>query len=180
VPMLLGGDEFRRTQHGNNNAYCQDNETSWYDWRYLEQHQDVVQFARAMTALRRAHPVLAREQFYTEAEISWFNPSKGLPDWSDPHARQLACLIHDGVGDALYLMFNASTGPAAFQIPALPGGVPWRVAVDTYQEAPQGSPVAGTGLLVDIKHPYRMESRSSALLIGATTAALKQPWSRAR
>jgi isoamylase len=178
VPMLLGGDEFRRTQHGNNNAYCQDNETSWYDWRYLEQHQDVVQFARAMTALRRAHPVLAREQFYTEAEISWFNPSLGLPDWSDPHARQLACLIHDGVGDALYLMFNASTEPAAFQIPALPGRAPWRVAVDTYQEASQGSPVAGTGPLVDIKQPYRMAPRSSALLIGATTAALEQPWSR--
>ena len=131
-----------------------------------------------MTALRRAHPVLAREQFYTEAEISWFNPSQELPDWSDPHARQLACLIHDGVGDALYLMFNASTEPAAFQIPELPGRVPWRVAVDTHQEAPQGSPIAGTGPLLDIKRPYCMTPRSSAVLIGATTAALKQPWSR--
>ena len=93
----------------------------------------------------------------------------------DPHARQLACLIHDSVGDALYLMFNASTAPAAFQIPALPRGVPWRVAVDTYQEAPQGSPVAGTGPLFDMKHAYCMVPRSSALLIGATTATLKQP-----
>jgi isoamylase len=170
VPMLLGGDEFRRTQRGNNNAYCQDNETSWYDWHYLERHQDIFRFAQDVMALRRAHPILAKEQFYTEADISWFNPSLRPPEWGDPRARQLACLIHDGVGDALYLMFNAGPEAAAFQIPAPPDGGRWRVAVDTYQETPQSSSVAGTGPLFDIKYPYRMGARSSALLVSATTA----------
>jgi isoamylase len=171
VPMLLGGDEFRRTQGGNNNAYCQDNETSWYDWRYLQQHEEIFRFARDMMAIRRAHPVLTRERFYTDAEISWFNPSGEPPDWSDPHARQLACLIHGGVEDLLYLMFNASPEPAAFQIPAAPEGVQWRIAVDTCLEAPGGSSVAGPGPFFDVSRPYRMGPRSSALLIGTPSAA---------
>ncbi|MEO7206862.1 MAG: glycogen debranching protein GlgX [Steroidobacteraceae bacterium] len=171
VPMLLGGDEFRRTQNGNNNAYCQDNETSWYDWRGLEQYAEVVQFARVMTALRRAHPILAREQFYTDAEVSWFNPVQGPLDWSDPHARQVACLIHDGSGDALYLMFNAGAEQTDFHIQTRPDGVQWHVAVDTNQEGPQGSSVVGTGPPVDIRYPYHMGPHSSALLIGVLTAA---------
>ena len=84
VPMLLGGDEFRRTQRGNNNAYCQDNETSWVDWTHLEQHQEIYRFAHGMIAFRCAHPVLSKEQFYTDAEIQWLNPAGGLPDWFDP------------------------------------------------------------------------------------------------
>jgi glycogen operon protein len=60
VPMLLAGDEFRRTQRGNNNAYCQDNETSWIDWSLVERHQELVRFTREVLALRRAHPVLPR------------------------------------------------------------------------------------------------------------------------
>ena len=92
VPMLLGGDEFRRTQGGNNNAYCQDNDTSWYDWSRLEQHQEIFRFTRGMIAFRRAHPVLSEEHFYTDAEIQWFGPqgdaelgrperkAAGLPD----------------------------------------------------------------------------------------------------
>jgi isoamylase len=67
VPMLLAGDEFGRTQGGNNNPYCQDNETSWHDWRCLEQHREIFRFTRGMIAFRRAHPILSREQSYTDA-----------------------------------------------------------------------------------------------------------------
>jgi pullulanase/glycogen debranching enzyme len=63
VPMLLGGDEFRRTQRGNNNAYCQDNEVSWFDWSLLEEHKEIQRFTRGMIAFRRAHPVLRKEEF---------------------------------------------------------------------------------------------------------------------
>ena len=73
--MLLGGDEFRRTQGGNNNAYCQDNETSWVDWTHLEQHQEIYRFAQGMMAFRRAHPILSKEQFYTDAEIHLVQPA---------------------------------------------------------------------------------------------------------
>ena len=117
VPMLLGGDEFRRTQGGNNNAYCQDNKTSWYDWRYLEQHQDIYRFTRGMIALRRAHPILSKEQFYTEAEIQWYGSNGELPNWLDPKAKQLACMVHEAEFSALYLMFNASTEAADYSGP---------------------------------------------------------------
>jgi glycogen operon protein len=166
VPMLLGGDEFRRTQRGNNNAYCQDNETSWYDWRYLEQHQDISRFARVMIALRRAHPILAREQFYTDAEIRWFNPSQGPPDWSNPHSRQLACLIHDGVGKALYLMFNAGTEAVTFCLPAPPCRGRWCLAVDTCQDTPPEAVVAGRERFVDSAQAYCVAPYSSVILLG--------------
>jgi pullulanase/glycogen debranching enzyme len=95
VPTLLGGDEVRRTQRGNDNAYCQDNAISWYDWRSAEQHREIHCFTRGMTAFRRAHPVLSREQFYTDAEIRWLGPRGGLPNWADPKEKQVACLIRE-------------------------------------------------------------------------------------
>ena len=174
VPMLQGGDEFRRTQRGNNNAYCQDNETSWYDWRHLEQHQDISRFTQDMIALRRAHPILAKEQFYTDQEISWFKPSLGPPDWGDPHARQLACLIHNGLDDALFLMFNAGVEAAAFHIPTPPlDGGHWRVAVDTCHEVTQGISAAGSGRFFESARPYIMGPRSSALLVGVASVSIR-------
>src|SRR5665811_1044135 len=114
VQMLLGGDEFRRTQGGNNNAYCQDNETSWHDWSRLEQHSEIFRFTRGMIAFRRAHPVLSQGQFYTDAELHWFGSQGGLPDWAGPKEKQFACLIHEDEQSALYLMFNAGTDAVDF------------------------------------------------------------------
>ena len=123
VPMILGGDEFRRTQQGNNNAYCQDNETSWYDWRYLEQHKEIFRFTRGMIAFRRAHPILSKERFYTDAEIHWFGPQGGLPSWADPKEKQFACLIHEDEQRALCLMFNAGADAVDFRLPPLLPGL---------------------------------------------------------
>ena len=92
VPMLLGGDEFRRTQGGNNNAYCQDNETSWHDWRFLEQHKEILRFTRGMIAFRRAHPILSKERFYTDAEIHWFGPHGGCAQLDRPENKSV-CLF---------------------------------------------------------------------------------------
>ena len=88
VPMLLGGDEFRRTQGGNNNAYCQDNETSWVDWTNLERHQEIFRFARGMIAFRRAHPILSKEQFYTVAEITLVQPATGIAQLDRPERKR--------------------------------------------------------------------------------------------
>jgi glycogen operon protein len=173
VPMLLGGDEFRRTQHGNNNAYCQDNETSWYDWRSLERYPDIHHFVRRVTELRRAHPVLTRERFYTDAEIGWFAPALTAPDWSDPHAKTLGCLIREGQ-DALYLMFNADDKPVSFVIPSAPNGSRWRLAVDTAEDVTPGA-LGRVGSCVERSQPYVLESRSSVLLVGVgvgTAAAM--------
>jgi isoamylase len=117
VPMLLGGDEFRRTQGGNNNAYCQDNETSWYDWSSSGTAQEIFRFTRGMIAFRRAHPILSKEQFYTDAEIHWFGPQGGLPNWADPKEKQFACLIHEDEQRALCLMFNAGADAVDFGLP---------------------------------------------------------------
>ena len=118
-----------------------------------------------MIALRKAHPAFGREQFYTDAEIHWFNPSRAAPDWADPHARQLACLIYDGSCDPLYLMFNAGAEAVAFGLPAPPGPRSWCVAADTSRDSSPSLSVAGPGPLYDAGHPYLVESRSSALLV---------------
>ena len=77
--MLLGEDEIGHSQRGNDNAYCQDNETSWIDRSLLRRNNDVFQFARGMLVRRRAHPVLHREAFYREDDIRWFDPSGVRP-----------------------------------------------------------------------------------------------------
>ncbi|MGA7949554.1 MAG: glycogen debranching protein GlgX [Thiobacillaceae bacterium] len=165
VPMLLGGDEIRRTQGGNNNAYCQDNETSWYDWHGLEQHGEIFRFTRGMIAFRRAHPVLSREKFYTDAEILWFGPHGGLPNWIDPGEKQFACLIHGAEQQALYLMFNAGTDAVDFGLPGMPPGAQWRLAADTCREAPQDIFAGGEEPLCEDPHSYRLSPRSTVILL---------------
>ena len=165
VPMLLGGDEFRRTQGGNNNAYCQDNETSWHDWSCLEQHRETFRFAGGMIAFRRAHPILSQEHFYTDAEIHWFSPHGGLPHWTDLKEKQLACLIQENGQGALFLMFNAGTNGTEFGLPPLPQGLRWRLAVDTSRSAPQDLCAAGEELLLDNSTTYHVGSRSGVILL---------------
>ena len=96
VPMLLGGDEMGRTQDGNNNAYCQDNEMTWFDWASAD--TALLDFTKHLIAFRRAHPVFRRRRFLAgaeAAELQWFTPA-GTPmdgaDWADPNARAIAHL----------------------------------------------------------------------------------------
>ncbi len=93
VPMILGGDEFGRTQRGNNNAYAQDNEISWFDWTLMERHAEFLRWVRELIALRRRHHSLRRTQFLTGTgrdgsppDITWFGPDGGPPDWSNGQA----------------------------------------------------------------------------------------------
>jgi glycogen operon protein len=165
VPMLLGGDEFRRTQRGNNNAYCQDNETSWLDWSLRDRHDEILRFARNVLALRRAHPMLGREAFYTDEDIQWFDPRGHRPDWSDSRSRSLACLIRAEDEPALYLMFNADPEPNSFVLPVPPRPGPWLVAVDTAQPSPRDCHATGEESVLASQTSYAVGSRSSAMLI---------------
>ena len=165
VPMLLGGDEFRRTQGGNNNAYCQDNETSWLDWRCLEQHNDISCFTRGMIAFRRDHPILSAEHFYTDAEIHWFSPRGGLPDWDDPQAKQFACMIHEGEQNGLYLLFNAGTADVDFALPPVTPAARWHLAVDTAREVPAELSAVGEEPLLDNAEKYTMSAQSCAIIV---------------
>jgi len=165
VPMLLGGDEFRRTQGGNNNAYCQDNETSWYDWGYLEQHKEIFNFTKGMIAFRRSHPVLSKEQFYTDAEVQWLGPHGGPPNWANPLEKQFACLVREDEQHALFLMFNACTDGVDFHLPPAFTGTSWRLAVDTSCEAPRDLFDEGTEPFLENPQTYRVNPRSSVILL---------------
>jgi glycogen operon protein len=171
VPMLLGGDEFRRTQGGNNNAYCQDNETSWVDWTFLESHRDIFRFTRGMIAFRRRHPVLSTERFYTDSEIEWFGPGGGSPpNWFDPGEKQFACLIHEGGQSALCLMFNAGGDAVDFHLPSLPPASQWVLAADTSRDAPCDLFDPGEEPLCEDREAYRLNPKSSAILLARVTS----------
>ncbi|MEU4287353.1 glycogen debranching protein GlgX [Kribbella sp. NPDC026596] len=149
VPMLLGGDELSRTQRGNNNAYCQDNEISWFDWSATD--AELIAFTKNLIALRRAHPVFRRRRFLTGVaaeELRWFTPSgteMKPADWDFPGARSLALYLDgadnpdrdaDGtplVDDDFLLLLNGWWEPLDFVVPPTEPGETWELEFDTYQ-----------------------------------------------
>ena len=165
VPMLLGGDEFRRTQRGNNNAYCQDNQVSWFDWSLLEKHKEIHRFTRGMIAFRRAHPVLRKEKFYTDEDIKWFAPDGATPHWADPWQKSFACLILGDTEPDLFLLFNADINSVGFYLPALPTGKIWRLAVDTSRTTPYDLFDPGKEPPVQGQNGFLLEPRSCAILL---------------
>ncbi|HYT94648.1 MAG TPA: glycogen debranching protein GlgX [Gemmataceae bacterium] len=143
VPMLLSGDEFLRTQQGNNNAWCQDNDVSWVDWSLAEKNADFVRFTRLLIALRKRHPALRRQTFFRapgthggrEADIIWHGVEPGQPDFS-PSSRTLAFVLNGNQtgrepDQDFYLACNCWRGAVAFRVPPAPSGQPWRRVVDT-------------------------------------------------
>lgn len=161
IPMLLGGDEFRRSQRGNNNAYCQDNEISWYDWSLLKQNREIHRFTREMIAFRKANPVLRREKFYSDQEIRWFDPQGNVPNWFNPSAKQLGCLIFAQPAD-LCLLFNAAADPVSF---SLPNGQAWLRVVDTALASPDDIAEPGSEPPLAHQSHYQLASRASAILL---------------
>jgi glycogen operon protein len=167
VPMILGGDEFRRTQLGNNNAYCQDNEVSWYDWRLAEHNRELLRFVRSLIEFRKHHPVLRAETFYSEKDLRWFGPGGRLPDWDGP-TRALGCLVRPPMREAvnagaLCLLFNAGETPAEFLLPGTPAG-PWRISIDTGNPAPDDVFRIESEPWAPDPGQYRVGSRALAVL----------------
>jgi isoamylase len=157
IPMLLAGDELGRTQGGNNNSYCQDNEISWVDWDAAAKHSDLIEFVASLSALRKAHPVFRRRKFFSglagdsadgQRDIIWLSPSgreMGSAEWSSWDAKALAVCVN---GDAItepgprgeritdadfILLLNATGGAVTFTVHGSFGspGVAWEVLVDT-------------------------------------------------
>jgi isoamylase len=158
VPMLLGGDELGRTQHGNNNAYCQDNEISWIDWSAVD--QDLLVFTRNLVKLRRSHPVFRRRRFLTgiEArELGWFTPAGTAMtqgDWDDRDALALGVYL-DGsdapdtgpdsqpmFDDDFLVLVNGWWEKLEFTIGDCRPGLEWRAEIDTFDPAKEGTPAA--------------------------------------
>jgi glycogen operon protein len=147
VPMLLAGDEFLRTQQGNNNAWCQDNEISWVDWSLAESHADFLRFTRMLIALRRQHPALRRRAFFRGkgpdqcADIIWHGIEPYHPDFSWTSRTLAFCLDGAQTGREndhdFYVAFNSWRQTLPFLIPPAPNGKPWRRIVDTSLPSPQ-------------------------------------------
>ncbi|HEV8581309.1 MAG TPA: glycogen debranching protein GlgX [Thermoanaerobaculia bacterium] len=153
IPMLLGGDEIGRTQGGNNNAYCQDNEVSWFDWDHAD--QELLEFTSRLIAFRRQHPVFRRRRWFLGTpihgegvrDIGWFRPDgelMGHEDWQKGFAKSLGMFLNGEaipnlddrgeriVDDSFYVLFNAHHEPVAFRLPALPEwGERWVKVLDT-------------------------------------------------
>jgi glycogen operon protein len=152
VPMLLAGDEIGRTQRGNNNAYCQDNEVSWIDWGNSE--QELLEFARGLIGLRRRHPVFRRRRWFQgrsirgekASDISWYKPDgteMSEQDWQATYARALGVLLNGEaiaardrrgrrvLDDHFLILFNAGAEPVRFRIPEGIQALRWAELLDT-------------------------------------------------
>ncbi|HYH39395.1 MAG TPA: alpha-amylase family glycosyl hydrolase, partial [Azospirillum sp.] len=153
TPMILAGDEFGRTQHGNNNAYCQDNDISWIDWEGIDDEGlDLLDYTRRLIALRQSHPLLRRQRFLTGAfnpdlevkDATWVTPAgveKTSEQWQDPMARCLGLLL-DGRAQAtgvkklsadatMLLVVNSHHDVVPFTLPEVVGGSQWLKLLDT-------------------------------------------------
>jgi glycogen operon protein len=155
TPMLLGGDEFARTQKGNNNAYAQDNEISWIDWEGIDaDREELVEFTRRVIELRRDNPILRRGRFLSGAynkeldvkDVTWLTPAGDEMtevNWKDPMARAIGVLLDGraqptgirrrGTDVTMLLVMNSYHEAVVFRLPKVVGGKDWRVLVDTNQ-----------------------------------------------
>ncbi len=180
TPMLLAGDEFGRTQQGNNNAYCQDNEISWFDWNFTDKGRSLVQFVQKLCALRHKYPILRRNRFLTGAydeelevkDLTWINAS-GVEmkdaDWADHGMRCFGMLMDGrarpsgvrqrGTEAAMLMVMNGHHDLVEFTLPDCPGGSVWSLDIDTNiaDEKPKfrGEP----------RDVYGMTGRSLALFV---------------
>jgi isoamylase len=181
TPMLLGGDEFARSQAGNNNAYCQDNEITWLDWEGIgPEGRAQAEFVRKLVMIRQALPMLRRGRFLTGAydeeigvkDVTWLTPGGAemtTENWEDLHGRCMGVLL-DGraqetgirrVGDdsTLLIVMNAHTDVVPFKLPSAIGGNRWIRLIDTSD--PEGEPLA----LRDFGQVYEMTGRSLLLFV---------------
>jgi isoamylase len=178
TPMLLAGDEFGRTQRGNNNAYCQDNEISWIDWDIGEGGLEQAEFTRKLIALRKSFPILRRSRFLTGEynaeldvkDVRWLTPDAAdIEDWHDGNARCLGMLI-DGRAQATgirrpamdataLLILNAYHDVVNFRLPEVMGGIVWRCLADTNAPEVDGQKMFASG------DEYAVAGRSFQLLV---------------
>jgi glycogen operon protein len=169
VPMLQAGDEFARTQGGNNNAYCQDSEISWVDWHLRNVNLDLLRFVQLLARLRRRHVEFRRETFLKGAasragvkDVTWLNAGgteMKQGEWQDGNLRSLGMWFgkRSNSQGRLLLLLNAADSPQTFTLPAAPAGEPWIRQFDT---------AVGSLEATSLGHArdYRLEASSVALL----------------
>ena len=180
TPMILGGDEYGRTQIGNNNAYCQDNEISWHDWSLLEKNAGLYRYVKEIIAFRLRHPGFMRPEFFTGRggdyraipDISWFTDTGAVPDW-DKVGPYLALRLDGSRAETLadrddndfYIMFNADTDLKSFVLAEPPSKKEWFRAVDTGLSSPNDILSPGSEKYLPSQHTYPVKARSIVILI---------------
>jgi isoamylase len=163
VPLLSQGDEFARTQQGNNNAYCQDNAISWVDWSLAEKNAGLLRFTRLMIALRKQHFALSREQFCNR--VSWHGTKVGDPDWTG-QTRTLAFQMHGWHSQPdIYVMFNSHWEGKRFNIPPHEGQWRWKRLVDTNLPSPEDIVLEKDSVALRPGDHYLVSPRSTVILI---------------
>jgi isoamylase len=184
VPMILGGDEIGRTQRGNNNAYCQDNEISWFDWEHAD--QSFLEFTRGLIAIRAQHPVFRRKRWFQGRvhgsgiqDIGWFRPNGKEMDeahWGEGAANTIGVFISgEGmlgvddrgeriVDDSFYLMFNATHEQVGFRLPPKRWGASWTCLLDT------SSPVLPARMLLSTEAGARIGMGAAPATMGSSTS----------
>ena len=185
TPMMLAGDEFRRSQQGNNNAYCQDNELSWMDWTLRDENDALVRFVSKLTTLRHKYPILRRSRFLTGEynqelgvkDVTWINANGAEmrpEDWDNGLIRSFGMLIDGraqlsdirkaGPDATMLMVINGHHDLVLFTLPVSPGGSGWSLLVDTNTPDLQEQPVFMPG------HRYQVTARSLVLLVLQSTA----------
>ncbi|MBW4427851.1 MAG: glycogen debranching protein GlgX [Nostoc desertorum CM1-VF14] len=180
VPMILMGDEVGRTQYGNNNTYCHDNELNWLDWRLLESHADLFKFFKDCIAFRNAHPVLRNKYHFRNvdyvgsgySDITWHGTQAWNADWSN-ESRIVAFMLcgqHAKEGTVtdnyIYVAMNMHWESHWFEIPRLPQEMQWHVCVNTGATPPEESWAPETEPLLQNQHGLFIGDRSVVILVG--------------
>jgi glycogen operon protein len=207
VPMLLGGDEIGRTQRGNNNAYCQDSELSWVDWRLDDRRRALLSFTQRLIALRRRHPILQQRRFFVgdfiwesqAKDLAWLRPdgNEMTPDdWQKPWISSLAFALGGDaipmidekgerlVDDGLLVLMNPHHEPIDFKLPAEEEGGGWLLEIDTNEpDKPRDTPCAGdyevaARALVVLRQP--LDAKAVRAAAGAPARVIKKEAQRRR
>ncbi|GLK67376.1 glycogen debranching protein GlgX [Hansschlegelia plantiphila] len=163
TPMILAGDEFGRSQGGNNNGYCQDNEISWVRWELDEQDEILLAFTQRLLKLRADHAILRRASFRDGMGVTWINPGGGeqTPEqWADQGADCIGLHLTTADGEEAIMIFNSHEGPVPFVLPERDEGKPWTVVVDTERPAEDSARQTPGGA-----DPIEVQGRSMLLLM---------------
>lgn len=179
VPMLMGGDEFRRTQSGNDNAYNQDNEISWFNWELLNFNKDIFNFTKSIIAFRQNHKILRRSKWFEGRtnkrnlkDLEFYGTLLLPPNWSDKSSRSLSFTLGDpGDDEDIHVMLNFYWESLDFQVPKVPGRS-WFRAIDT--NLPSGLDIQDSPS-VPISDKYSVAGRSIVVLVSRDTTVPPPP-----
>ncbi|MDW7695592.1 glycogen debranching protein GlgX [Flammeovirgaceae bacterium SG7u.111] len=170
TPMILMGDEFRRTQKGNNNAYCQDNELSWVDWEMLDDNKDVYGFVKSLIKFNISHSIFQEDRFWVDLHekksphIQWHGVKCGKPDWGK-NSHSIALTLHKKKKDPIiHVMFNAYWEDLYFELPVMHDKPKWRRVIDTSLPSPEDYCEYEKGIEIN-KAVYKVQSRSIVVVM---------------